>query len=1727
MVDDPLDILLQVKEDVTSTFRRLASESTRAARRIEETFKKAGEGVSRSQDKAAQSVARVGDASKKTGQEAQAAAEEQQKAFNKTLGSVSRVSSEIEKLVGALGKTESARGLQRVAEDLSRLQATSQRENATRTINNLVLGLERLRGELNTPLASRGLDRAIEKLREMQRSVGRDSGIASGLQFIRNASERLRESFRDAFDPNRPQRFARAMQLVAGAVRRISARALLPFREIGLLFDTFAARAIGPFAPIVRIIDQLGGIALAPLRLAGDLAIRLTTTITSLASQIASFGKIAAAALGTFLKSLTAAAVSAGKLASGLGRVATVVSGIFFGAFQLAFGVVEAITSAFSQLVEILGKVFESVSELAARFIGFAGIVGTAVVGGLFLLSKQLADVGDNLQKTAQQVGVTTQQFSALEFGAELAAVTFSELQTGLRRGARILKDAVDGLTQARRPFDQLGISLRGTNEGLIDSFDLVLQVSDAFSQMEDGARKSGLATQFFGRAGAKLIPLLNLGREGILEIANEAARFGIIISDELSRQAEIFNDNIVRIVKVFIGFGFAIGEDILPKFSKLFVDIREGLLAARNQILGFVVGVVSSIEDIANTVSRLFQAIVLRKEDLAEFRDSVLDAVGDVLLAVSGIFKVGFEKAFEFAEIATKAGMAKVIDTILKTLTDADFLSALLGVVELIGVGLAKGLFSALKATIPGGSLFQKLFGDLTGIDAFLDRNLKSAQDRINRALGATGGVRGALRKFTAAFEDLPDDLRPAIGELRKSLTGLIEASEVVALLDRVGERQDEAFDRFRKKLEENNRANRELFEREFADLQSRFSVNIDLSRQLRLDELDPAVVGRIQGALEQAAEASNTFGRANQITAATISDLRLSLEQLDRVQTFQKLQTELLELERGGQSNITNLRNSLQKLIELQNDARNRLRFDVSAADRDDVLQFLDRLAQPIDVEVGFQTTIGEELLLARLNEIGQQSAAFDDLSVAVDAFTNRLREIGQESIPQFELVTRTIDDLELQLNRLTDRRPGTLVDPGEIEALQRRIREVASFLPRIAEAAPGFAEQLPIRELTDLVETAEKFASGFNPAIRLTDEFRAALRRLADDIQSGRPFDASAIVNLQRRSEEAKERGVDQVAASVRALGEQSEASALLVRLLGQEVERLRGRARQEIPTEFVDGLVASLQQARQSGSLRDLQTVEEQFRQIREAARAVEVQQLFKQLAEGAKDGSDGFRTLFSDAQKLFELLREGAGEVAKDDFLGGLRKGFDEVSARMLDIARQGEQLAKDLGTAIERFLTDALAGGLRNIQDVLQQLLTDIQRIFAQLAAQQIAGGITNLLGSLVRNLLGGGVNINAGNSIGVGGTGPGDLVPGFPDFAEGGVFPKAAGVAPRTQIVPDAAVTTFQTVRQFIDGGVFGEGESAEGVFRKTVADSRPDFSTNLGQTFGVGGVADVSPLRKAGFQIGGIARKRMFAEFGEGDVPEAFIPMQDRQNVKVVVERAAAGIKAFAPVPSGERIPVKLVGFDQLLRRGGVGRDLSSGGPLAKPPGPRVGPRAGRFAPPPRLSSFALGGVSDRPTAIAEPPVVKVPEFRLGGVLRETFRVGGTTTERLERFREGGVSRETLRSFQDGGTIRPIRELSNPTAGLPVASGGPPERERPQPVDVSVRGGGGGEQPVTLEFKFEFNQQISALDARGVRDVLREESKALAGALKQELQTSASLRQAIKQAVGGRVRA
>lgn len=282
---------------------------------------------------------------------------------------------------------------------------------------------------------------------------------------------------------------------------------------------------------------------------------------------------------------------------------------------------------------KLIGSLKAAVGGAVAGFISFK----TVQTVGHWI--EQTAEVGDNAVKAAQKLGITAEAYQELSHAAELSGVSQEGLQTALGKLAMNLDDvAVKGKGPAADALKRLGIKFKELKG---ESLDQNLEViAERFKAMPDGMKKASLAVDLFGKQGRELIPLLNEGKEGIVELRNEAEELGIVIGADSAKAMEKFNDDQERLKKTFVGLRNQVVTALLPSLQEgvdgLRAWVAENREAIKSTLQQAMRGVIAGVRLLGRAFAALFKFIDEHHEEIA----AVFQTVVDILTAAVDIVK-------------------------------------------------------------------------------------------------------------------------------------------------------------------------------------------------------------------------------------------------------------------------------------------------------------------------------------------------------------------------------------------------------------------------------------------------------------------------------------------------------------------------------------------------------------------------------------------------------------------------------------------------------------------------------------------------------------------------------------------------------------------------------------------------------------------------------------------------------------------------------------------------------------------------------------------------------------------------------------------------------------------------------------------------------------------------------------------------------------------------------
>jgi hypothetical protein len=278
----------------------------------------------------------------------------------------------------------------------------------------------------------------------------------------------------------------------------------------------------------------------------------------------------------------------------------------------------------------------ESFRNMAAG--AMAAFAGSAVTNWV----KGAIDGADALNDLAQQTGVAVKRLSEYRYAAQQSGTSMETLGVGFKALAKNIIDNDGALKQMGIATRDASGNLRGVDQVLDD-------VAGKFSGYQDGAAKSALAMELFGKAGQEMVPFLNNGKEGLAELSAEAEKLGIVMDERLAASAAAFNDTIDKLRAASEGAGGRLAGQLLPALNA----VAESMLGTDTQTGSLQ----SAMDALAATIKTLVSGGYLVSNVFDQVGSTLGAAAAGISLALEGDFE-GAKRALSenFDDIGTRA---------------------------------------------------------------------------------------------------------------------------------------------------------------------------------------------------------------------------------------------------------------------------------------------------------------------------------------------------------------------------------------------------------------------------------------------------------------------------------------------------------------------------------------------------------------------------------------------------------------------------------------------------------------------------------------------------------------------------------------------------------------------------------------------------------------------------------------------------------------------------------------------------------------------------------------------------------------------------------------------------------------------------------------------------------------------------------------------------------------
>lgn len=205
---------------------------------------------------------------------------------------------------------------------------------------------------------------------------------------------------------------------------------------------------------------------------------------------------------------------------------------------------------------------------------------GVGIVG----LGKKLADEAlqwNTQVRTMQRLtGATAEQVSSLMavadymgVSAETSTASFAKFSKALAGARDSMQSAAEQGSASSDAFSKLGLTLNDIQgKNTVEVFQLI---QDRLRGMKDGAEKTRIEMELFGKSGYQLNGMLNMSAEAMKQVEDRARAMGLVIDDEAAQQSANFNRELKDMEATGRRLAITIGQELLP----VIMDYAQGAI--------------------------------------------------------------------------------------------------------------------------------------------------------------------------------------------------------------------------------------------------------------------------------------------------------------------------------------------------------------------------------------------------------------------------------------------------------------------------------------------------------------------------------------------------------------------------------------------------------------------------------------------------------------------------------------------------------------------------------------------------------------------------------------------------------------------------------------------------------------------------------------------------------------------------------------------------------------------------------------------------------------------------------------------------------------------------------------------------------------------------------------------------------------------------------------------
>lgn len=304
----------------------------------------------------------------------------------------------------------------------------------------------------------------------------------------------------------------------------------------------------------------------------------------------------------------------------------------------------------------------KAIGETKSQLTSTIGVI-TAVGTATMVAMQKASDATDRVDKLSQKIGMSRQGFQEWDFILSQSGTNIEKMQVGMKTLVNRMEESAKGSGVGADALKRLGVSATDSSGNLKKQEQVMEEVVRKMQDMPEGAEKSKLAFDLFGKSGLELMPLLNSVGGSVDELKDKAHELGLVLSDEAIDAGVNFQDAMDQLKRSLGGVGTQILATLMPtvtewagqiavltgkvqKFAQehprliqLLTKVAGGLLLAKAGALGLKLGFLQAkngVFELLGNISRLKAANLIG--GISKVKGLIMGMSGGILPVIAAI---------------------------------------------------------------------------------------------------------------------------------------------------------------------------------------------------------------------------------------------------------------------------------------------------------------------------------------------------------------------------------------------------------------------------------------------------------------------------------------------------------------------------------------------------------------------------------------------------------------------------------------------------------------------------------------------------------------------------------------------------------------------------------------------------------------------------------------------------------------------------------------------------------------------------------------------------------------------------------------------------------------------------------------------------------------------------------------------------------------------------------